>query len=268
MPANVATHSPPISCDPCTPVAPSNHPDIYFVQPALPPRPSGWYTWGKVIFETTFAFSLLLVLTPVILLLALVIRLTSRGPSFYSQVRLGRDGRPFRIYKLRTMIHNCEHQSGAKWSRPGDPRVTFLGRFLRPMHLDEFPQLWNVVKGEMSLVGPRPERPEFLPSLERQVPGFRSRLLVKPGVTGLAQVQLPPDSDVHSVRRKLAYDLHYIGQMNFWLDLRLIFCTGLHMIGVPYGVLARLCGLPSPERDPRPKWVTEPFAVTSPEVVS
>src|SRR5262249_14297707 len=154
---------------------------------------------------------------------------------------------PFRIYKLRTMTHNCEKISGARWSTPGDTRITWLGRFLRRTHLDELPQLWNVLKGDMSLVGPRPERPEFLPELERAVPRYRERLHVKPGVTGLAQVQLPADVDVASVRRKVAYDLHYIRRLGFWLDLRLIACTALRVLGFPYHRGARLFRLPSPE---------------------
>jgi lipopolysaccharide/colanic/teichoic acid biosynthesis glycosyltransferase len=267
MLANAAQHTPPIPCPPTTPLTVVGRSEIIPLPPAIPPRPGGWYPPIKTLLEAGFALCLLLILSPLILVLALLVRLTSRGPSFYSQMRLGRDGRLFRIYKLRTMIHNCELRSGVQWSPPGDPRVTFLGRFLRPTHLDEFPQLWNVVKGDMSLVGPRPERPEFATSLDKLVPGFRARLLVKPGVTGLAQVQLPPDTDVHSVRRKLAYDLHYIGRMTWWLDLRLIFCTGVHMFGVPFRWLTRLCNLPSPERDPRPTWVPpEPFAaVTSAE---
>src|SRR5262249_55106805 len=158
---------------------------------------------------------------------------------------LGRFGRPFLIYKLRTMTHNCEQESGVRWAVPGDPRVTRLGRFLRKTHLDELPQLWNVLRGDMSLVGPRPERPEFVPGLERAIPGYRPRLLVKPGVTGLAQVQLPADTDIPSVRRKLAYDLYYIRSGGLWLDLRLLASTALRLAGVPYGVGIRLFRLPS-----------------------
>ena len=112
------------------------------------------------------------------------------------------------------------------------------------MHLDELPQLWNVLHGDMALVGPRPERPEFLPSLVLAIPHYCDRLQVKPGVTGLAQVQLPADTDLNSVRRKLAYDLFYIGRINFWLDLRLIACTAVHMAGVPYRHLTWLFLIP------------------------
>src|SRR5262249_17904057 len=136
-----------------------------------------------------------------------LVRLTSRGSAIYRQTRLGLNGRPFTIYKIRTMYHDSERLTGPQWSRPGDPRVTPIGRILRATHIDELPQLWNVLRGEMSLVGPRPERPELAAGLERELPSYRDRLAVRPGVTGLAQVQLPPDTDVESVRRKLAYDI-------------------------------------------------------------
>jgi lipopolysaccharide/colanic/teichoic acid biosynthesis glycosyltransferase len=163
-------------------------------------------------------------------------------------VRLGLNGKPFRIYKIRTMTHNCESRSGPQWSTAGDTRITFAGRILRVTHLDELPQLWNVLKGDMSLVGPRPERPEFVPSLEKAIAHYRDRLDVRPGVTGLAQVQLPADSDINSVRRKLAYDLYYIRHMSFWLDLKLIVCTALHVVFVPYHVLGILFRLPRQQR--------------------
>jgi lipopolysaccharide/colanic/teichoic acid biosynthesis glycosyltransferase len=187
----------------------------------------------------------LLVLTaPLLLVSALLIKLTSRGPIIYSQLRVGRFGRPYTIYKLRTMAHNCERASGPQWATAQDPRVTWLGRFLRRSHLDELPQLWNVLLGDMSLIGPRPERPEFVIELERAIPHYRDRLQVRPGVTGLAQVQLPPDTDLNSVRRKLAYDLYYVRRFNFWLDLRILFCTGFKVLGVPFHMLRLLFRMP------------------------
>jgi len=173
------------------------------------------------------------------LVTALLLKLTSRGPVLYSQIRLGLNGRPFTIYKIRTMVHNCEKSSGACWSPPSDPRVTPLGCILRATHLDELPQLWNILRGDMSLVGPRPERPEFVPALERAIPNYRGRLLVRPGITGLAQVQLPPDSDIPGVRRKVAHDLYYIRHFSWWLDLRILACTVLHLSGIPCHKLCR-----------------------------
>ena len=169
----------------------------------------------------------------------LLVRLSSRGPAIYTQRRLGLGGKVFTIYKIRTMYQDSERHSGATWSLPGDPRVTPVGRVLRFTHLDELPQLINVLLGEMSLVGPRPERPEFLPKLERALPDYRRRLAVRPGVTGLAQVQQPPDSDLGSVRRKLNYDLYYADHITLWLDVRIVLATGLKCVGVPFAWIGR-----------------------------
>src|SRR3954471_12705663 len=157
---------------------------------ALPARRGWLYPACKRAVEFTAALALLALTAPLLLLAALLIKLTSRGPAFYTQTRVGLGGRPFTIYKLRTMIHKAESLTGPRWSLPGDPRVTRFGQFLRLTHLDELPQLWNVLRGDMSLIGPRPERPEFVPELEQALPGYRKRLAVRPGVTGLAQVQL------------------------------------------------------------------------------
>jgi lipopolysaccharide/colanic/teichoic acid biosynthesis glycosyltransferase len=143
------------------------------------------------------------------------------------------------------MYHNCEKHTGPIWALPCDPRVTWIGRYLRKTHLDELPQLWNILRGDMSLVGPRPERPEFVPELQKAIPHYNARLLVRPGVTGLAQVQLPADTDLASVRRKLAYDLYYIRNTCFWLDFRLVACTAAHVVGVPFHVLCRWFFMPS-----------------------
>src|SRR5262249_46262461 len=140
------------------------------------------------------------------------------------------------IYKIRSMYQNAESDGGARWCKLGDPRITPVGRVLRKTHIDELPQLWNVLRGEMSLVGPRPERPEFVPQLEQAIPRYRARLRVRTGLTGLAQVQLPPDSDLASVRRKLAYDLYYVERGGLWLDVRLLFCTAFHLLNLPHGL--------------------------------
>jgi lipopolysaccharide/colanic/teichoic acid biosynthesis glycosyltransferase len=207
----------------------------------------GWYTACKRAGDLASTLVLLASTAPLLLFAAIVIKLSSRGPVLYSQVRLGRNDRPFTLYKLRTMIHKCESLTGARWSVPGDPRITPVGRFLRRSHLDELPQLWNVLRGEMSLVGPRPERPEFVPQLEQAIPRYRHRLLVRPGLTGLAQVQLPPDTDLESVGLKLAYDLYYVDQVGCWLDFRLLVGTALKIVGVPFGGLRRILGLATRE---------------------
>jgi lipopolysaccharide/colanic/teichoic acid biosynthesis glycosyltransferase len=205
---------------------------------------SAWYRYAKVVLDAALALTMLVLSLPLLVIAAIAIKLNSRGPVFYSQVRLGLRGRPFRIYKLRTMFDDCEKLSGIQWSTPGDPRVTAVGRFLRRSHIDELPQLWNVLRGDMSLVGPRPERPEFVPQLEIALPRYRDRLLVRPGVTGLAQVQLPADTDLDSVRRKLAHDLHYAERCGLWLDLRILLSTGLHILGLSYAKAAKLFSLP------------------------
>jgi lipopolysaccharide/colanic/teichoic acid biosynthesis glycosyltransferase len=207
------------------------------------PRRPG-YLAVRAAVERVAGLVLLVLALPVIGLAALAVRLTSRGPAFYTQVRVGLRGERFRIYKLRTMMHNCESLTGPRWSMPGDPRVTPAGRFLRATHLDELPQLVNVVRGEMSLIGPRPERPEFLPELTDALPAYAQRLWLRPGVTGLAQVQLPADTDLDSVHRKLAYDLYYVREASLWLDLRILFATTLYAAGVSYGTIRRLFALP------------------------
>jgi lipopolysaccharide/colanic/teichoic acid biosynthesis glycosyltransferase len=206
-----------------------------------------WYRWYRSCkYALDFVLALLLCVPalPLVVVAALLVKLTSRGPAFYTQTRVGENGRLFTIWKLRSMIHNCESLTGPRWSMPGDPRVTLIGVLLRTSHLDELPQLLNVLRGEMSLIGPRPERPEFVPELERELPGYWQRLTIRPGVTGLAQVQLPPDSDLTSVRRKLAHDLYYIRHLSPWLDIRLLVCTAVYTLGLPFGVTGKLLGIP------------------------
>jgi lipopolysaccharide/colanic/teichoic acid biosynthesis glycosyltransferase len=223
------------------------------------PRRAAWYDPCKRAADLVLALLLLVATAPLLFLGLVLVKLTSRGPVFYTQTRVGRGGRPFTLYKLRTMIHQCESLTGPQWSRPGDPRVTPVGRFLRRTHLDELPQLWNILKGEMSLNGPRPERPEFVPQLEQAVPHYRERLRVRPGLTGLAQVQLPPDTDLESVRLKLAYDLYYVRACSLWLDVRLLLCTALKVCGVPGPALRVLF------RIPRREAVLQAYRALSPE---
>jgi lipopolysaccharide/colanic/teichoic acid biosynthesis glycosyltransferase len=197
------------------------------------------------VFDFLLAGVFFILWLPVILLAILSVKLTSPGPVIYRQTRVGRKGRLFTIYKLRSMWHDCERHTGAQWATHTDPRVTPVGQFLRRTHLDELPQFWNVLKGDMSLVGPRPERPEFVAKLQKTIPRYRRRESVRPGVTGLAQVQLPPDTDHDSVRRKLACDLYYIKARGLWLDLRIVTATALVMIGVPGFLSCRWLRIPS-----------------------
>lgn len=194
----------------------------------------------KAIADRILAALLLLPCLPVILLLVALVRLTSRGPGIYRQIRMGQNGRLFKIYKIRTMRHNAEARSGPVWTQDSDPRITWIGRIIRRLHLDEFPQLFNVLKGEMSLVGPRPERPEFVHVLLRKIPDYGRRLAVPPGITGLAQLNLPPDSDLLSVQRKLILDLQYIEDASAWLDARILLCTAARVFKLP---VIRLFGL-------------------------
>lgn len=214
---------------------------------------AGFYGHIKPALDVAMALVLLVLTGPVMLVAMLLVIFTSRGPAIYRQRRMGLGGEVFTIYKIRTMCRDSEARSGPTWSLPRDPRVTPIGRVLRFTHIDELPQLINVLMGEMSLVGPRPERPEFLDELERALPGYRRRLAVRPGVTGLAQVQLPPDTGIESVWRKLDYDLCYVERMGAWLDLRVIMGTALKCVGVPFAWIGRLLHLPDPGRDAEPR---------------
>jgi lipopolysaccharide/colanic/teichoic acid biosynthesis glycosyltransferase len=195
--------------------------------------------------------TVMLVLTaPAVLLAMLLVKLTSRGPMIYTQTRVGFGGRPFTIYKLRTMIHNCESLTGPRWAVPGDPRVTAIGGVLRKLHIDELPQLVNVLKGEMSLVGPRPERPEFVTNLERDIPHYPVRHAIFPGITGLAQLHLPPDTEVAHVERKLTYDLYYVRHVGLKLDLSILAGTVLKVLGLPVRIVRAVAPLRSDESYP------------------
>jgi len=169
---------------------------------------------------------------PLMMLCGLLVRLTSRGPAFYTQTRVGQGGRIFTLYKIRTMVHDCESLTGPRWSMPGDPRITTVGRILRRLHLDELPQLFNVLKGDMSLVGPRPERPEIVKKLRKAVPGYDRRHAVKPGITGFAQIHLPPDSCIRSVKNKLVYDLFYVRNRSLGFEASIVTATLLKLLGL------------------------------------
>jgi lipopolysaccharide/colanic/teichoic acid biosynthesis glycosyltransferase len=198
--------------------------------------------YWKAIFDRGMALILLIPGIPLMLSLMFMIRLTSKGPALFTQIRTGKHGKPFTMYKLRSMHTNAEI-SGPVWAKTNDPRVTRLGRYLRKFHLDEIPQLYNVLRGEMSLVGPRPERPEFVEVLQKKVVNYTDRLKTLPGVTGLAQLNLPADTDLDSVKRKQTLDIEYIQKASLWLDLRIFLCTFGRLVKFPERILLRLFGL-------------------------
>ena len=172
----------------------------------------------KPILEAINALILFILLIPVMVVIAIVIKCDSRGRIFYTQERVGKDGRKFTIMKFRTMVENAESLTGAVYAADNDRRITKIGRFLRKWRLDEIPQLLNVVKGDMGLVGPRPEREVFIREFEEKIPFYTQRLLVRPGLTGWAQVKFPYASSIEQTEEKLQYDLYYIKNMSFILD--------------------------------------------------
>lgn len=188
-------------------------------------RPMGTlYAFFRGVFERVLAVIMLIVLSPIMFLAALAVKLTSRGPIIYRQERVGKNEQPFSIYKFRSMRADAE-KHGAQWSAPGDARVTKVGKFLRATHIDEFPQLFNVLRGEVSFVGPRPERPEFVTDLKKKVPYYEVRHLVKPGITGWAQIGYRYGSTVEDAYRKLEFDIYYLKNMSFVLDILIILKT-------------------------------------------
>ncbi|ANV69467.1 sugar transferase [Bacillus cereus group sp. MYBK249-1] len=184
-------------------------------------RQSKLYLGSKYILDVIFALLGLIILTPVILIFSLLIILESPGSPFYLQERLGLHGKRFNVIKLRSMRNDAE-KNGAKWAEKNDPRITKIGLFIRKTRIDELPQLFNILKGEMSLVGPRPERPIFTEKFEREIPGFKTRLEVKPGLTGWAQVnggyEITP-------KEKLKLDIYYINHASIILDFKIIIKT-------------------------------------------
>ena len=178
----------------------------------------------KRIIDLILSSILLAASAPIVLFLCLLVKLTSKGPMFFTQTRVGLKSELFTIYKLRTMHENAE-ASGAQWAEDNDPRVTPVGNFLRKSRLDELPQFWNVMKGNMSFVGPRPERPEFTHQLTDQIPYYDLRHLVKPGITGWAQVIFPYGASVEDSLRKLQYELFYIKNQSLTLDLNIMLRT-------------------------------------------
>ncbi|MGL5049352.1 MAG: exopolysaccharide biosynthesis polyprenyl glycosylphosphotransferase, partial [Fusobacteriaceae bacterium] len=161
---------------------------------------------------------------PIMILAAIIVRIESPGPAIYSQARVGKNSVEFYIHKFRSMRNDAE-KDGAKWASVNDPRVTKFGNFMRKTRIDELPQLWNVIKGEMSFIGPRPERMVFIKDLEKKIPYYNLRHLVKPGLTGWAQVMYPYGASVEDAKNKLEYDLYYVKNQNFHMDLVIMFRT-------------------------------------------
>jgi sugar transferase (PEP-CTERM system associated) len=180
---------------------------------------------AKRVFDIVASIAVLVLALPLVLLASIAIKADGRGPIFYRQNRVGLYGVPYRIMKLRTMRTDAEAAGAAVWAAENDPRITRVGRFLRQTRIDELPQLWNVFKGEMSFVGPRPERPEFVADLETQIPYYAERHMVKPGLTGWAQVNYPYGASVEDARAKLEYDLYYAKNYTPFLDIVILLQT-------------------------------------------
>jgi exopolysaccharide biosynthesis polyprenyl glycosylphosphotransferase len=174
--------------------------------------------------DIVLGLALLVFTLPLMVLMAVLIRIDSPGPALYRQERVGLYGRPFTLLKFRSMRTDAEAR-GPVWAAQRDPRVTRVGQFIRLTRIDELPQLLNVLRGEMSFIGPRPERPHFVEQLERVLPFYRDRALVKPGLTGWAQVNYPYGASVEDARAKLSYDLYYVKHRSLLLDLMILIAT-------------------------------------------
>lgn len=184
-----------------------------------------WQSVGKRVMDIAVSIFVIVVGFPICCIVASLIVIDSRGPVFYRQQRVGKDGRVFRIFKFRSMQSDAESESGPMWAGKDDPRVTRIGRLLRKTHLDEIPQFINVLDGDMSLVGPRPERPFFVDQFIQDIPLYRRRLNVHPGITGWAQVKFKYDESVDDVRTKLRYDLFYIENISLSMDVKILLQT-------------------------------------------
>lgn len=200
------------------------------------------YFETKYRVERLLGVILLIPAMPLIAICWCAVKITSRGPGVYRQTRVGHRGQTFQVLKLRTMRVDAE-ANGPQWSSKGDSRITPLGNIFRKLHLDELPQLFNVAKGEMVIVGPRPERPEFVQFLSEVIPGYERRLIVKPGITGIAQINLPPDTDLRSVERKQILDLYHIDNADLWLDKRMILLTAFRVLSISNDRLTSFMGL-------------------------
>jgi len=183
----------------------------------------GFKSWIKRTLDVVLSLLAMIVLSIPFAIIAFLVKRTSSGPIFYKQERMGLDGRAFGVYKFRSMHHEAEEVTGPVWARDDDPRATPLGRWLRRFDLDELPQFWNVLKGEMSIVGPRPERPFFVEQFKHRIPQYMLRHKVKAGITGWAQVNGWRGNT--SLEKRIEYDLYYIENWSVTLDLKIIWLT-------------------------------------------
>lgn len=184
-----------------------------------------WQAQIKRILDILISLIILIVGAPFWFIVALLIRLTSPGPIIFAQERIGQNGKPFTMIKFRSMYEDAEKRTGPKWATEDDPRITPLGRILRKTRLDEIPQFLNVLKGEMSLVGPRPERAFFIEQLKEEIPWYIQRIKMKPGITGWAQVKHKYDATIEDVKQKVLYDLYYFENMSLILDIKILVRT-------------------------------------------
>ncbi len=189
------------------------------IMPELMPE---WEKKLKRISDVIISFIILVMTLPLSFLVSLLIKLDSKGPVFFKQERIGMNSKIFKIYKFRSMYKDAEKSTGPVWSTKDDPRVTRVGKILRKLRIDEIPQMFNVLKGEMSLVGPRPEREYFVEQLAQQLPYYKRRLKVRPGITGWAQVKHKYDESIEDVKVKLRYDLFYIENMSLRMDIKIL----------------------------------------------
>ncbi|MFP4013909.1 MAG: sugar transferase, partial [Chitinispirillaceae bacterium] len=187
----------------------------------------GWEAQVKRLMDIVVSAGILVLGAPVWLAVAAAIRWTSAGPAIYKQERVGRNGKTYVMYKFRSMYQDAEKRSGPQWASENDPRITPVGRFIRKTRLDEIPQFINVLKGEMSLVGPRPERPFFVEQLKQEIPWYVRRIKMKPGITGWAQVKHKYDASIEDVKQKVLYDLYYFENMSLSLDIKIMLRTFL-----------------------------------------
>jgi exopolysaccharide biosynthesis polyprenyl glycosylphosphotransferase len=204
-----------------------------FGMPLIEVSPEPMQLWEQVakrFFDVVISITVLTFTLLVLLIIAMLIRLTSDGQAIYKQIRVGRNGKLFTMYKFRTMQNNAEEHSGPQWASKDDPRVTPIGKWLRKLRIDEVPQLVNVLKGDMSLVGPRPERPHFVEQFSTEVPLYSRRHRVRPGITGWAQVKWKYDASMDDVREKTKYDLFYIENVSLKMDAKILINTMMTVI--------------------------------------